>query len=124
MIIDLDAFGARASTLSTWGSGTITLEHDLYQATEARAPGMIDRILATAMVPQPVSQCSGLGSPYADKSLVIPNSMTLAVVSTGTNSTTTSGNKPSKSGATADNNYLGYFWTASLLVLSVVFGLN
>ena len=77
ILIFLDLFKEKAGTLSTgsqFSTGTITLEHDLYQAAAGVAPSMIDQILSTNVVPMPVSECVGGVSPYKDASLVIPPS--------------------------------------------------
>ena len=69
-------FFDKASTLSNLATaGVVSLEHDLFEKTVAMAPGIIDQVLKTKMIPQSVAECVKDFSPYADKSYVLPNSM-------------------------------------------------
>jgi len=78
----IDLFKTKADSLngaSTFSAGTITLQHDLYQADVAVAPSMIDTILTTKVVPMPISECNKGGpAPYADASISLPASRKFA----------------------------------------------
>jgi peptidoglycan/xylan/chitin deacetylase (PgdA/CDA1 family) len=66
----------KATALSNQGTtGVLSLQHDLFQRTQEMAPGIIEQILTTKMIPQSVAECVRDFRPYADKSIVLPNSM-------------------------------------------------
>jgi hypothetical protein len=64
----------RAILQQTRSTGMISLHHDLYKQAMDRTPDTLDRVLETKMVPKSISECTGV-SPYTDKSLVIPPSL-------------------------------------------------
>lgn len=66
----------RANQAKLINSGIIALQHDLYEATVDRAPGVIEEVLKAGLNPMTVAECMNI-QPYSDSSIVLPKSMSV-----------------------------------------------